>query len=84
MGTQKNRLSETIRLSTYNIGFAFKNKREIVGKRAEYPSLSGPLRTERRVENGVKHQLFSQLNKPHSIYLYCDCNNDTISFCSVI
>ena len=37
-GTQKNRLSETIFLSTHNIGFALLI-REIVGKIAEYPSL---------------------------------------------
>ena len=41
MGTQKNRLSETILLSTHNIGLALILREIVWGKRAEYPSLSG-------------------------------------------
>ena len=43
MGTQKNRLSETILFEYPQHRDCINNKIEIVGKRAEYPSLSGPL-----------------------------------------
>ena len=71
MGTQKNRLSETILLSTHYIEFALM----IREKRTKYPSLSGPL----LIKNVWLKQISNFIRSYRQI-LHCDCKFEILWF----